>query len=197
MLTRLSRAALVAAFAFSTLPAHAVVLPSVYLSPASSSVDISAGTTTLELYMDFSGVTTQGGGVILDISGPLSFNSFTPSTYFNSLNTSPGDDTDFTGFGTSKKPASAEWEIHFGAFAGITGMNKLGDLTLNLTGVGLGGLTLSESPGTNYGGFVDLSANPQAVDLLGAQVNVVPLPATAWLFATGFGLVGFWRRRRA
>jgi len=147
--------------------------------------------------MDFTSVTTVGGGVILDITGPLSFNSFTPSTYFNGLNTAPGDDTDFTGFGTSNKPGTAEWEIHLGSFAGLTGLNKLGDLTLNLTGTGLGGLVLSESPGDNYGGFVDLSANPLPVSFVGAQVNVVPLPATAWLFATGFGLVGFWRRRRA
>lgn len=186
----------------------------VYLSPASSTVDVAQGTTTLELFMDFTGTTSQGGGIVLDISGPLSFASFTPSAYFGSLDTvqvvsqCPGyvagnpatycnpDTYDFTGYGTADKPASAEWEVHFGAFAGITGANKIGDITLDLTGVGLGTLALSASGELDFGPFVDLLGDPLEVDFIGAEVNAVPLPATAWLLPTAVGIAGVWRRRR-
>ena len=81
----------------------------------------------------------------------------------------------------------------------ITGMQTLGDLTLNLLGLGTGIITLSEGTGFGQRGdsfAEDLTGADLVIDFTGGTIEVVPLPATAWLFATGFGLVGFWRRRR-
>lgn len=153
------------------------------------------GPVTVDLVMNFEEATI-GGGIIVDISGALAFASFTPSAYFNTLNTT-ADDTDFTGFGTNNKPASAEFELHFASFAGVSGEHVLGTLTLDILSEGVGIIDLSLSPDTFYGGFVDLMAMPQDVTLNDAQVNVVPLPAAAWFFATGMGMAAFWRRRRS
>ena len=101
---------------------------SVYLTPASSTV-ISPGTTTLELFMDFTGDPTVGGGIDLDLSSGISVASFTPSAYWVAET-----DPFFSDYGTAD--ADADYEIHFGNFAGLVGVNKLGDLTINLLGLG-------------------------------------------------------------
>lgn len=167
---------------------------SISATPATQDV-LSGNQATVTLSMSFE-AQTIGGGIILDFSGPISFVSFTPSAYFNSLNTDPATDADFTGFGTGNKPATAEFEIHFGSFTGTGGDNVLGTLTFNTAGTGQGLVDLSASPGNFYGGFLDLNASPQTVTFNDAQINVVPLPATAWLFLAGLGAAATRVRRR-
>jgi len=147
--------------------------------------------------MDFEAASV-GGGLIFDFSGPITFDGFTPSAYFNTLNTSPADDTDFTGFGTNTKPADAEFEIHFGSFSGISGQNVLGTLSFILQDAGTGLVTVSESPSNFYGGFLDLNAKPLTVNYPGQplEVNAVPLPATVWMFFAAIGAAATRLRRR-
>ena len=183
----LATAAMIAASSASAL--------SISATPSSQSV-LSGTQVTVNLSMSFE-AQSIGGGIIFDFSGPISFVSFTPSAYFNSLNTDPSGDTDFTGFGGNNKPASAEFEVHLGSFSGISGNNDLGTLTLLTTGAGLGIVDLSVSPANFYGGFLDLVGTPQTVAFNDAQINVVPLPATAWLFLAGMGAAATRFRRRS
>lgn len=161
---------------------------SVFLSPASTSVPLTNGTVTLELFMDFTGTPTIGGGVDFSLSGPLSIVSFSPSSYFT--NTA---DPAFSGFGTTF--ADNDFEVHFGSFSGLSGLNKLGDLTLGLTGLGIGNVNLGIN--SVFGDFISLSSSVQQVQLSGAQVNVVPVPAAVWLFGGAVGALGWLRRRPA
>lgn len=157
-------------------PANAA---SVFLSPANSSVNLSAGTTTLELYMDFTGTPTVGGGVDFTVTGPIAINSFTPSAYWTG-----NVDPLLSGFGTAD--ADNDFEVHFGNFAGLSGLNKLGDLTVGLLNLGNGNISLGIN--STYGSFYNLTNQPIAVSLSGgADVEVVPLPGTAWLLITGVG----------
>lgn len=160
---------------------------SIYLTPASSTVSLASGSASFELFMDFTGTPTVGGGIDLDLTGPISIDTFTPSAYFTG-----STDSSFSGFGTAA--ADADFEIHFGNFAGLSGLNKLGDLTVNLGGIGLGNIALAINQ--TYGSFYGTDSLEQAVTLSGAEVNVVPLPATAWMLLTGIGaLVGRKLRR--
>lgn len=165
----------IALIAVSAMPAAQAA--SISLTPASSTVALSNGTTTLELFMDFTNDPTIGGGIDLDLSGPISLGpfAFAPSTYFTTI-----PDQGFSGFGTVN--ADADFEIHFGNFAGLSGANKLGDITVNLLGEGTGNIAIAIN--TEFGSFFSTSSVEQLVSLNGAQVNTVPLPASAWLFAT-------------
>jgi hypothetical protein len=164
------------------------VQPSIYLLPSNASVSLNEGTATLELFMDFTGQPTIGGGIDLAFGGPISLVSFTPTAYFNSL------DPVFTGFGTDN--TAADFEIYFGTFSGTSGLNKLGDLTLALNGAGLGtiDLIISEFWG---GAFFSTGGGPLDVTLSGASLQVVPVPAAAWLFVSAIGALGGMRLRRA
>ncbi|HHO59123.1 MAG TPA: hypothetical protein ENJ64_02690 [Thiotrichales bacterium] len=173
-----------------SIPSHAA---SIYLVPDATTVDIADGTTSLDLFMDFApGESTVGGGIDITVGGAVSFVSFTSAPYLDGLNVSPGDDTDFTGFGVAD--ADNDFEIHFGSFAGTFGQNKLGTLTLSLDAVGMG--TVSMVINSKWGEFFSaIDFNPQNVDLIGATIDVtqVPVPAAAWLFVSGlvggFGLL--------
>ena len=163
---------------------------SVYLTPASQTASLSSGSVTLGLYMDFSGAGEQtvGGGIDLDFQGAISMGTFTPTSYFTTT-----ADPFFSGHGTVD--ADNDYEVHFGNFAGLSGVNKLGDLTVNLLNVGVG--TISMAINTAYGDFYSTSSQLQNVSLSGAQINVVPVPAAVWLFGSALGLMGAARRRSA
>jgi hypothetical protein len=183
---------------------------SIYTSPATELGD-PGGTVSVELYMDFGTTRAAGGQVLIDLTGPISFATvgFTPSTFFNSI---IGGGSSYGS--TESLPADAEFQVTLitptticnGAACPslITGLQKLGDLNFDLgstlSDVNVGIIDLSEGDG--FGGRGDSFAQ----DLTGADLNIdfidgtiaaVPLPASALLFATGFGLVGFWRRRRS
>jgi len=192
MTTRITQAAVAVLAGIAATSANAL---SISALPATQDVLATDGTATIDIVMNFE-EQSIGGGIIIDLSGPIAFVSFAPSAYFNTLNTT-NDDTDFTGFGTANKPADTDFEIHLGNFGGLGGNQVLGTLTVSLTDSGTGVIDLAISPDIFYGGFFSLLAEEQNVTLNDASINsVVPLPTTAWLFATGMGLVGFWRRRR-
>jgi opacity protein-like surface antigen len=159
---------------------------SVYLTPGSQTVSVLDGSTSVELWMDFTGEPTIGGGIDLDFQGPISMGVFTPSSYFSNT-ADPG----FTGHGTEL--ADNDYEIHFGDFAGLSGNNKLGDISVNLTGAGLG--TISLAINDTYGFFYGIDYLEQTLDLSGADINAVPAPAGVWLLLTG--LAGLATRRFA
>jgi hypothetical protein len=163
----------------------------VYLTPASQTASLSSGSVTLELYMNFSGAGEQtvGGGIDLDFQGAISMGTFTPTSYFTTT-----ADPFFTGHGTVD--ADNDYEIHFGSFAGLSGINKLGDLSVNLSSGGIG--TINMAINTVYGNFYSTGNQLQSVALSGAQINVlsaVPVPAAVWLFGSALGLMGVVRRR--
>lgn len=176
--------------AFAT-PASAL---SIYLDPATRTVDLAAGSVTLVLKMDTGGQRIIGGGLDVFASGPLAFTSFTPSAFFSSLDTQPGSNADFTGYGLTQAGAGAALEIHWAAFDGFSGMQDIGSLTFGLGGPGLGHVTLADNPG--FGPFVDMRGNAIAVDYGPASVAVVPAPGALGLLASALG-AGVALRRRA
>jgi hypothetical protein len=149
-------------------------------------------TVSFELWMDFTNEPTIGGGIDLDLQGPISMAEFTPSSYFTDT-----ADPSFTGHGTEN--ADNDYQIHFGNFAGLSGVNKLGDITVNLLGSGLGSISLAIN--TFYGGFFGtdfLSIDVDVSDEAAITASAVPAPAGVWLLLTGLaGLVTrrFARRR--
>ncbi|MCL4779539.1 MAG: VPLPA-CTERM sorting domain-containing protein [Gammaproteobacteria bacterium] len=161
---------------------------SVYLSPATQTVPYAVGgTTSVELWMDFTGEPTIGGGIDLDFQGAISMGVFTPSSYFTGT-----ADSAFSGHGTAD--ADNDYEIHFGGFAGLSGINKLGDISVNLLGTGVGSISLALN--SLYGTFYGTDSLEIDVDLSrGAEISAVPAPAGVWLLLTG--LAGLVTRRFA
>ncbi len=146
-------------------------------------------TVSFELWMDFTNEPTIGGGIDLDLQGPISMAEFTPSSYFTDT-----ADPSFTGHGTEN--ADNDYQIHFGNFAGLSGVNKLGDITVNLLGSGLGSISLAIN--TFYGGFFGtdfLSIDVDVSDEAAITASAVPAPAGVWLLLTG--LAGLVTRRFA
>jgi hypothetical protein len=169
-------ASIAALLIVTAAPVHAA---SIYLSPASSAV--SSGPVILELFADFTDQATVGGGIDFNFGGPVASAGFAPSSWFTTA-TDPG----FSGYGTAN--ADQDYEVHFGNFAGLSGLNKVGDLTLNLNGTGLVQVALAIN--SVYGDFYPTAGNqPIAVALSGAEVNVVPLPASMWLLGTALVIV--------
>jgi hypothetical protein len=157
---------------------------SVYLDPADEIViSTPGGSASIGLWMNFTGEPTLGGGIDLDFQGPISMGVFTPTSYFAAL------DSTYTGHGTEL--ADNDYEIHFGtdSSAGLSGINKLGDISVNLLGVGTGKILMSIN--SEYGFFYGTDYLEQDVTLVGA----VPAPAGVWLLLTG--LAGLATRRFA
>jgi hypothetical protein len=153
---------------------------SVYLTPASTTVALSDGAAAFELYMDFTGEPTVGGGLDVDTNGAVAFNSFIPSSYFLDI-----ADPSFSGFGTVL--ADNDYEIHFGDFFGLSGINHLGTITVDLLNTGTGSIDLAIN--SMWGDFYQATGSfgQQSVTLSGASINVttVPLPASVWLLFGG------------
>ncbi|RME21681.1 MAG: hypothetical protein D6800_11825 [Candidatus Zixiibacteriota bacterium] len=151
----------------------------IYLSPSNQAVPISDGTATLELFMDFTGDPTIGGGLDLDLVGGISVAAFTPSSFWTT-----STDPFFSGFGSAL--ADADFEIHFGSFSGLVGQQKLGDLTVNLLSEGVASINLAIN--STFGDFFSTGGNLQIVGLTGAQIEItpVPLPGAAFLLASAF-----------
>ncbi len=147
----------------------------------------------IDLFLDLTGVTTSGGGFELIFSGGASFVSFTPSAYFNTFDTDPNSSGDFSGFGDP--PGGSPFELYLAAFNPTGGgNNSLGTLQIQMQTPG--SIQMVASPGTRWGEFID--ANGAPIPNFGYSTltgTAVPLPAAAWLFATGMGFVG-WRHSR-
>jgi PEP-CTERM motif len=180
----LSFAAALSVSLMAALPAQAA---DVYLTPASQTVALSQGTATLELWMNFSTAeATLGGGIDFDLQGPVSYASFAPSAYF----TTAGDPL-LSGWGTLR--ADADFEVHIGNFAGLSGNNLLGTITVNLLDYGTG--TLTPATNTFWGGFYSLGGNAQTVSMSPASVTIVPEPASGLLLLAGAAAVALHLRR--
>jgi hypothetical protein len=191
MTTRIATrlAAATALLGLSITTAHAITVPpAIYVLPSSAEISLSEGTATLELFMDFRDNPTVGGGIDLSTEGAVSLVEFLPSDWFNTI-----PDPFFTGFGTDN--ADGDLEIHFGSFAGLSGINKLGDLVLSLNSIGPGNLNIAIN--SFYGNFFSISGPEQDVALAGASLQVVPVPAAAWLFLSAIGGLAGLRLRRA
>ena len=98
--------------------------------------------------------------------------------------------------------------IAFGSFTGLAadGPTLVGTLTFRGTDIpqlGTSLLTMADNDTPAGSWFATDGSGPLIVDYLGpagveAEINVVPIPAAAWLMVGGLGmLVGFARRRRA
>lgn len=163
---------------------------SIDFEPESSVVNIADGQVTVELFADFTADATVGGGIDLFFSGPIALASFTPSDYFNTL------DPVFSGFGEDSAagfPAAGDFLVAIGSFAGLTG-GKLGDLTFEL--IGAGTATISTANNIPAGGFFSAgSFTEQSVAFNGATIEVVPVPAAAWLLGSALVALGGMRRR--
>ncbi|AEG01749.1 VPLPA-CTERM sorting domain-containing protein [Methylomonas methanica] len=168
----------------------AVASNALFLSPAEQTVDVSAGMVSLDLWMDFDDP-TLGGGIDLTLNGPLAFAGFTPSDFF--LNDA---DESFSGHSGPEGTADNDYEIHFGDFSGLSGLNVLGTIEVSLTGAGSGVIDLAIN--STWGEFFNATTLAvQDVNLSGAsvQITAVPLPAAIWFFAGGLGLLVTRRRR--
>jgi hypothetical protein len=176
--------------AFACTGAHAA---SVYVTPSHSVVPSPGETTVLHLFMDFSDDPTLGGGLDIDLTGPISLQAFTPSAWFDGL------DPFFTGYSTEVGVADHELALWFGDFNGLGGVNEIGTLSVNLLGNGSAAVNLGIN--SLYGPFFSATDfDQQDVQLTGATLDVgvpqVPLPAAAWLLASGVGAFFGMRRTR-
>jgi hypothetical protein len=205
MTTRITTPLLAAAalLGLSATAEAVVVPPSIYVLPSNAEINILEGRATLELFMDFTGTPTVGGGINISTESPggqLSLLEFVPSTYFQTI-----PDPAFTGFGPTVPGAGPSdppvplppntLEIHFGNFVGLSGLNKLGDIVIGLNSAGPGNLNIAIND--FYGDFFSTGAMKQSVSLSGASLQVVPVPAAAWLFVSAIGALGGMRLRRA
>lgn len=190
--TSLLRGALLSALLLS---AGLVQAASVSISPDDSTVNLAAGTTVLDIILDFTGEPTIGGSIDIDVGGPVSIAGFAPSAFFqNLIDTEPT----FNWHGTTG--ADNDYLIRAGSFDGLEGLQTLGQITLNLLGLGTGNLGLAHNSAwegffTAVGeGSLD-TPSLMNVTLNGATINVVPVPAAAWLFGSALGLLLGVRRR--
>ncbi len=190
--TSLLRGALLSAALLIGGLAHSA---SVSVTPASSVVNLAAGTTVLDIILDFTGEPTVGGTIDIAVSGPISIAGFAPSTFFQGLITA---EPAFNFHGTAG--ADNDYLIGVGSAAGFDGVQTLGQITLNLLNLGIGNLSLAHH--SAGGGFVTAvaegsSISPQPINatLTGATVNIVPIPASALLFGSALGLLLGVRRR--
>ncbi len=166
---------------------------SVYVTPSHSVEASAGGTTILHVFMDFSDDPTLGGGVDVDLAGPISLQAFTPSAWFAGL------DPFFTGYSTSSEIADHDLALWFGDFNGLGGVNEIGTLSLNLLGNGSAQVSLGIN--TLFGPFFSATDfNQQNVQLIGATLDVgvpaVPLPGAVWLLASSLGAFFGLRRNR-
>ena len=190
---KIRRSITLAAAILAVLAVSAGNASTISVTPAQASVVAGNGAATFALFMDFTGVTIQGGGVSLDLSGPISVGSFTPTAYMQTL-----IDGGFAGFGTANANPGTDFLVYFGAFEGITGANKLGDISVNASGVGFASVGLFESTAFPFAALntgAPFNVTGQGTSVL--NVAPIPAPATAWLFATGIGAVGAWRSKKS
>lgn len=188
-----SMASLAGAGVLAVLASTNALGATIYATPAEQSVSLIDGTAVFELFMDFTDEATLGGSIDLDFSGPISFNSFVPSAWFNTV-----PEAVYTGFETER--ADGDLMIRFGRNPpGLSGVNSLGTVTVNLLGEGAGILDININ--SIFGPFVSASTfDVMEVELHGAQLDIVspvPLPAAAWLLLSGLGALGVVRRRAA
>ena len=170
----------------------------------------SGGTVDVYYWADFTGDETLGGGTDFFYDAAVADSS--------DFTFSPPDGHRDTAFDTKPDHCTApdmphtqcsgNGEAHgmfFGDLAGLEGPTMVGFLTLEVLG-GPGTSTLitmapsEEGPPSGRGGFYDTSdENMNArIEFVGVELQVVPVPAAAWLLLSGLAaLAGLPRRTRS
>ena len=169
-----------------SVPTGGVSSGSVSLVPAAQNVAV-GDSVIFDLSIDFTNEPTLGGAI--DIA--FDFNIFN----FVSFDFAPGFDSG----PYSRSPDLGMGELSGLAFGNVDIFNGLtsaliGTLTFDAIANGASSLSITES--FVGGGFYSIDSLAQEPVFNIAEVTVVPVPAAAWLFATGLlGLVGFSRRK--
>ena len=165
------------------------------LSLIASTPTVTAGSqATFELWMDFTGDATLGGGVdvIFEnfiIGNQLNFSSYTPEIL---------GDTSLINVPIVNANGKSLDGITFGDFNnGLEGPAWVGTLVFDT--LVDGNYTFSLIDNVDAGGFFSLSGTPQAPAYTPASLTVtpsaVPLPTTAWLMLSG--LIGMAYKSKA
>lgn len=162
------------------------------LAPAGQSATI-GDTVSFDVNIDFINTTVGGAFDVFYDDSILSFSSFEFDLGF----LGPVADPAFT-FLPDDSVSGVLNGIAFGSFDGISGQHLIGTLTFETidAGVAVLGMDTNVAP---WGGFFSADDASELVVVYGpGKVHVVPIPAAAWLFASGLGLLaGVARRKRA
>ncbi|MFK5950981.1 MAG: VPLPA-CTERM sorting domain-containing protein [Methylococcales bacterium] len=187
-------ALLIPLFVVASLGLSSAFASTISLLPDSTNATYPPSSTViLDLQMDFSDDPTLGGGVDIFYNGSLlNFVSF-------EINPALGSDPSFT-----RAPddlGNVLEGLVFGNFNGLSGPESVGTLTFTTLGTGIADFTIAETTDPLKGGgfFSAVTLTAQNPTFIGTSVNIsaIPLPAAAWLFASGLlGLAGFSRRRK-
>lgn len=175
----------------------------IYLSPFVQSVS-PGDLVSFDLSMSFLGDTIGGALDVFYTPDTLGFVSFE----FNPDFLGPVADPDLSVFPTDCSVGPAPFGgcsagdpelngIGFGHFDGISGDHIIGTLTFMALAPGAGVITMATNDEPWGSAFFNTLGNEMVVHYSPAKVEVVPIPAAVWLFASGIGLfAGFARRRR-
>ena len=167
------------------------------LTPSATTV-VEGSSAVFDLVMDFTGEPTLGGSIDIALTGPIAFAGFTPSAFYNGLNTDPGGETDFTGFDAVTADTPGGFQIHFGDFDGLSGVENLGQITVDALAVGVGNVDLAAN--SLWGPFVSsVTFVEQPVTYSGAEITVtaIPLPPALALYAGALLVLGRFRAKHA
>lgn len=181
---------------------------SIWLEPVSQDINVN-GVAPLSLWADASdvgGFLAGGLDLFYDISilrynGDFAFDPWFPTDPFFSRPGETGDPDDCSI--VAADGCSVPGEINGIAFGSFTGLAASGPTlvgTLSFTGMELGTslLTMTDNDTPAGAWFATDASGPLDVAYGSAEVNVVPIPAAAWLFGTGLlALTGVARRRKA
>jgi len=175
---------------------------SIWLQPAGTTTITLGQTAAFDMYADashFGGF--QGGGLDLFYdSGTLQYNddfAFDPG-----FGQDPGFsrvfDNCFTAAATGCGSADELNGMGFGDFGGLasSGPTLVGSFSFTGLGLGLATLTMADNEFPQGSWFEAAGGIAITVDYTGAQVNVVPLPAAAWLMLGGLGMLWKVGRKR-
>jgi hypothetical protein len=162
---------------------------SVYLQPSSLMTNV-GGTFGVDVYWDFTGNATLGGGT--DVTWDPSGLSFVDLVF----DSNPNFDPAFTRTGTVS-PGLIDG-MATGSFNGLAGDGPLYVATITFQALTAGTFAIDLSQDTGIAGpFVSLVGQTYPdLTFSGASVDVsVPLPAAAWLMIGGLGTLLGYRRR--
>lgn len=146
---------------------------------------------SFDLIANFGGDLTVGGATdLMWDSAVLSFDGFA----FSSALAAPIRDSFFD---VIDEQSSSLFSVGFGNFAGISLPTDtiIGTISFLVIGAIGSSTDIALSDSIKWSGYLDLGGTPIDVSYAGTSVNVVPLPAGAWLILSGLLTLRFSRRR--